>query len=440
MTPQMDSEHLLNLDRTLVWHPCTQAGTAAPPVPIRSASGAVLTDIEGREVLDLISSRGAILHGHGHPAIAAAVARQAHKLGQVMFAGFTHEPAVDLCRRLTGLLPGGLHRCFFSDNGSTAVEVALKMALQAWRNHGVRGRTRFLAFDGGCHGDTVGAMSVGVSSGLFEAWRELLFPVDVLPVPHTWMADGEVQDRETAALAVLDRHLERHGANTLAAVIEPLVQGGGGMLMHRPAFLRAVVERLRSRGVLVILDEVMTGFGRTGEGFACLEAQVAPDILCLAQGLTGGALPMGLTVTTEPVYQAFLDEAPEKAFQSGHACTANPLACAAALASLDLFVDPACALARKQIEHCHRTGLAQVLLAEPHVSRLRIQGTIAAMEVAGSPGLNARMERFFLGRGLLLQPLGSTLYLMPPYCITDAQLDRAYETIVEGLGCGFADI
>jgi adenosylmethionine-8-amino-7-oxononanoate aminotransferase len=282
-------------------------------------------------------------------------------------------------------------------------------------------------------------MSAGVSSGLFEAWRELLFRVDVLPVPHTWMADGDVLDKEAAALAVLDRHLERHGANTLAAVIEPLVQGAGGMLMHRPAFLRAVVERLRSRGVLVILDEVMTGFGRTGERFACLEAQVAPDIICLAQGLAGGALPMGLTITTEPVYQAFLDEAPEKAFLSGHSWTANPLACAAALASLDLFLDPACASARKHIEHCHRTGLVQVLMTAPHVSRLRIQGTIAAMEVAGPPGLNARMKRFFLDRGLLLHPLGSTLYLMPPYCITDAQLDRAYEIVAEGLACGFED-
>jgi len=435
----MDCTALAELDRTLVWHPFTQALTAPPPIPIRSARGAVLTDVEGREILDLVSSWWVTLHGHGHPAIARAIGDQALRLEQVIFAGFTHEPAVELCRRLTALLPPGLRRCFFSDNGSTAVEVALKMAHQARGNRG-EARDRFLAFDGGYHGDTVGAMSVGVSSRFFEAWRALLFPVDVLPVADTWLDDGDVEAKEAAALAALDRHLERHGAATAAAVIEPLVQGASGMRMHRPEFLRGVVERLRSFGILVILDEVMTGFGRLGPLFGCLGAGVEPDFICLSKGLTGGALPMSLTITTEAVHDAFLDPSTDRAFLHGHSFTANPLGCAAALASLDLLLDPACLAARAEIERRHRTDLARIVAASPHAARLRVQGTIAAFDVVPDvPGLNARMKRFFLERGLLLRPLGPTLYLLPPYCVTGEQLDRAYSGIEAGLESGFTD-
>jgi len=435
----MDRTALAELDRTLVWHPFTQALTAPPPIPIRSARGAVLTDVQGREILDLVSSWWVTLHGHGHPAIARAIGDQALRLEQVIFAGFTHEPAVELCRRLTALLPPGLRRCFFSDNGSTAVEVALKMALQARGNRG-EARDRFLAFDGGYHGDTVGAMSVGVSSRFFEAWRALMFPVDVLPVADTWLDDGDVEAKEAEALAALDRHLERHGAATAAAVIEPLVQGASGMRMHRPEFLRGVVERLRSFGILVILDEVMTGFGRLGPLFGCLGAGVEPDFICLSKGLTGGALPMSLTITTEAVHDAFLDPSTDRAFLHGHSFTANPLGCAAALASLDLLLDPACLAARAEIERRHRTDLARIVTASPHAARLRVQGTIAAFDVVPDvPGLNARMKRFFLERGLLLRPLGPTLYLLPPYCVTGEQLDRAYSGIEAGLESGFTD-
>jgi adenosylmethionine-8-amino-7-oxononanoate aminotransferase len=434
----MDLPTLLELDQALVWHPFTQARTAPPATAIRSGRGAVLTDFQGRELLDLVSSWWVTLHGHGHPAIARAIGEQAARLEQVIFAGCTHEPAVALCQRLTGILPRELRRCFFSDNGSTAVEVALKMALQAGKNRGEPGRTRFLAFAGGYHGDTVGAMSAGVSSDFFGAWRELLFPVDVLPVADTWLGDGTVAAREAAALDRLDQHLDRHGARTSAAILEPLVQGACGMRMHRPEFLRGVVERLRARGVLVILDEVMTGFGRLGPLFGCLAAEVSPDFICLSKGLTGGALPMSLTVATEAVYQTFLDESIHKAFLHGHSFTANPLGCAAALASLDLLLDPACAAARARIERRHRTRLAPLVAASPGAARLRIQGTIAAFEVAapdpayGADG-SARMQAWFLDRGLLLRPLGNTLYLLPPYCITDAQLDAAYAGIAEGL-------
>jgi adenosylmethionine-8-amino-7-oxononanoate aminotransferase len=430
----METSELLELDRTLLWHPFTQVLTAPEPVPIASAQGATLTDFQGREILDLISSWWVTLHGHGHPAIARAIGDQAGRLEQVIFAGFTHEPAVTLCQRLTALLPHGLRRCFFSDNGSTAVEVALKMALQACRNRG-EDRGRFLAFDGGYHGDTVGAMSAGVSSHFFEAWRELLFPVDVLPVAATWLEDEAVEAREAAALARLDQHLDQFGAQTAAAIIEPLVQGACGMRMHRPVFLRGVVQRLRARGILVILDEVMTGFGRLGAPFACIEAGVSPDLICLSKGLT---------IATEAVHQAFLDPSIDKAFLHGHSFTANPLGCAAALASLDLLLDPACAQARARIEQRHRTALARVVAASPRAARLRIQGTIAAFDVVApeqgyGSELDARMKRFFLRRGLLLRPLGNTLYLLPPFCITDEQLDRAYAGIEEGLACGFSD-
>jgi adenosylmethionine---8-amino-7-oxononanoate aminotransferase len=434
----MDTNKLQALDQAHVWHPFTQVQTAPVPVPIREGHGTILIDSDGNEILDLISSWWVNLHGHGHPAIARAIGEQAARLEHVIFAGFTHEPAVTLCQRLTGILPTGLTRVFFSDNGSTAVEVALKMALQACHNRGDRDRTRFMAFDGGYHGDTVGAMSAGVSSKFFEAWKEMLFPVDIMPVADTWLEDAEVEAKEAAALASLERHLEAQGSRTIAAIIEPLVQGASGMRMHRPVFLRAVVARLRAHGILVIFDEVMTGFGRLGKWFASLEAEVVPDLVCLSKGLTAGFLPMSLTVTTEAIHQAFLDESIDKAFLHGHSFTANPLGCAAALASLDLLLDPACTAARARIEARHRQDLATILARSPLASHFRVQGTIAAFEMdlpekGYGSGTSARLKQFFLKRGLLLRPLGSTLYLLPPYCITDAELDRAYAGIEEAL-------
>ena len=324
-------------DRRHVWHPFTQAQAAPPPVPIRSASGAVLTAEDGREYLDMISSWWVTLHGHGHPKIARAVADQARKLEQVIFAGFTHAPAVDLARRVAALLPGDLDRVFYSDDGSTAVEVALKLAHQYWRNRDRPQRNRYLSFAGAYHGDTVGAMSAAAESGLFAHWQDFLFPVTALPFPATWAGDAEVERKEAASLAALDAELQAHGAETAALIMEPLVQGAGGMRMCRPPFVAAVAERLQDAGVLLILDEVMTGFGRTGETFACLKAGVTPDLICLSKGLTGGFLPLSMTVCRQSLYEAFLGDSLEKAFAHGHSFTANPLGCAAGLASLDLL-------------------------------------------------------------------------------------------------------
>jgi adenosylmethionine-8-amino-7-oxononanoate aminotransferase len=430
----IDTERLLALDRRHVWHPFTQAGTAPPPIPIASARGCRLTATNGREYLDLVSSWWVTLHGHAEPAIAAAIARQATTLEQVIFAGFTHAPAVEVARRLAGILPAGLERVFYSDDGSTSVEVALKLAWQYWRNRGEEGRSRFLCFEGGYHGDTVGAMSVGASSGFYRPFRELLFQVEPLPYPATWQGDPEVEAKEAASLRALDCWLERHAGETAAMILEPLVQGAAGMRMCRPTFLAALASRLAAAGVLLIADEVMTGFGRTGALFASAKAGIAPDIVCLSKGLTGGFLPLAATVCRAEIYEAFLGADFGRAFAHGHSFTANPLGCAAALASLDLLEVPAMPARLAAIEAVHRARLAR-LGTVAGLTRHRVCGTIAAVDFAGAEGYTAalgpRLARFFLERGLLLRPLGPVVYLLPPYCVGEDDLHRAYDAVEE---------
>ncbi len=429
----MTPDALLALDRRHIWHPFTQAQTAPPPLPVTNARGAVLTLADGREVIDLISSWWVTLHGHAEPAISRAIAEQAAKLEQVIFADFTHEPAIRLAARLTGLLPEGLTRVFYSDDGSTAVEVALKIAWQSWRNRGQPQRTHFLAFEGGYHGDTLGAMSAGQGSGFYQPFRELLYPVTLLPFPETWIGDPEAETKETASLAALDRWLEEHGAETAALILEPLVQGAGGMRMCRPEFLRALAQRLNSAGTLLIFDEVMTGFGRTGTLFACQRAGVTPDIICLSKGLTGGFLPLSATVCREGIYETFLAGSFDRAFAHGHSFTANPLGCAAALASMDLLNTPECAARRAAIEAHHQAWLTS-LSGHPRLTRPRGFGTIAAVDLAGGEtGYTATvaplLKRAFLERGLLIRPLGPVIYLLPPYCVSPEQLTLAYRAI-----------
>lgn len=430
-------DELLALDRRHVWHPFTQAKTAPDSVLIRSGKGAVVYGADGKEYLDLISSWWVNLHGHAHPYIADAIAEQAHKLEQVIFAGLTHEPAVRLAQRLTSLLPDDLNRVFYSDDGSTAVEVALKIALQYWRNLGRPERRRYLAFEGGYHGDTVGAMSVGVSSGFYAPFEDLLFEVDVLPFPETWEGDAAVAEKEDRCLSALEAYLDRRGDETAAAIIEPLVQGVGGMRMCRAEFLQALVQKLRAAGVLVIFDEVMTGFGRTGDLFACLKAGVTPDLICLSKGLTAGFLPLAATVCRDPIYEAFLDTGFDKAFAHGHSFTANPLGCAAGLASLDLLMKEETRARIAAIEARHRKHMAR-LAHHPKVTRPRVMGTIAALNVevedsGYAAAIGPRFKAFFLENGLLLRPLGEVIYFLPPYCISDSQLDRSYDTLERAL-------
>ena len=432
---QPSAEALVALDRRHLWHPFTQAQTAPPPLPVACGRGASLFLTDGREIVDLISSWWVTLHGHAHPAIAAAIAGQAGRLEQVIFADFTHEPAVRLAARLAGLLPDGLDRVFFSDDGSTSVEVALKLAWQFWRNRGERHRTRFLAFEGGYHGDTFGAMAAGQGSGFYEPFQDLLFPVTLLPFPATWLGDDQVAAKEAASLEALDHWLEHHGGDTAALIMEPLVQGAGGMRMCRPSFLQDLIPRLRRAGVLLIFDKVMTGFGRTGSLFACQRAGVVPDLICLSKGLTGGFLPLAATVCRDELYQAFLGGGFDRAFAHGHSFTANPLGCAAALASLDLIEAPETASRIKAIERRHRAWI-QRLADHPHLRRPRALGTIAAVdldteELGYGAAVAPRLKAFFLDRGLLIRPLGPVIYLLPPLCISDQQLDRAYQAIEE---------
>ncbi len=427
----MTGDELRALDARHVWHPFTQARTAPPPIPIRAARGSRLIAEDGREFVDLISSWWVTLHGHAEPAIARAIADQAQRLEQVIFAGFTHEPAARLAARLAALLPSPLTRAFFSDDGSTSVEVALKLAWQFWRNRG-DSRRRLLAFDGGYHGDTFGAMAAGRSSGFYAPFEDLLFEVEFIPFPATWIGDEDVAAKENAALAMLDAWLDRYGAETAAMIVEPLVQGAAGMRMCRPEFLRALAERLRAAGVLLILDEVMTGFGRTGTLFACQGAGIVPDLICLSKGLTAGFLPMAITMCTERIYEAFLDSGFDKAFAHGHSYTANPLGCAAALASLDLLETPECASRRATIAAEHEAGLRR-LAASHKIRHPRQTGTIAAVTLPASDAgygaeIGKRIAAFFLERGQLVRPLGNELYLLPPYCIGADELRRAYET------------
>ena len=432
-----NSPNIIALDRQHVWHPFTQAQTAPEPIEIVSARGIRLQAADGREFLDMVSSWWVNIHGHAHPTIAAAIAQQAQTLEQVIFAGFTHQPAVQLASALVQRLPDGLTRVFFSDNGSTAVEVSLKIALQYWQNQGQMQRTRFLAFEGGYHGDTVGAMSAGKGCGFFDTYGSLLFEVGLLPFPATWQGDTEVEAREQAALAQLERYISEHGDTLAGVIIEPLIQGSAGMRMCRPEFLQALAKCLREAGILLIFDEVMTGFGRTGALFASLKAHVTPDIICLSKGLTAGFLPMSVTVVTEAIYTAFLGETFDRALVHGHSFTANPLGCAAALASLQVFEDEQTLRKLPQIEAWHWQHLAR-LAEHPAVRRVRVTGTIAAFDVevadAGyTSTVGARLKAFFHAHQLLMRPLGNVVYLLPPYCITEAELAHAYGIIEQAL-------
>nr|CRH07662.1 Adenosylmethionine-8-amino-7-oxononanoate aminotransferase [Candidatus Magnetococcus massalia] len=431
-----NGEALIALDKAHVWHPFTQAATAPDPIPITSASGSVLQGADGKEYLDLIASWWVTTHGHGHPAVANAIAEQAKRLEQVIFAGFTHPPAATLAQRLSEKLGGELSRVFFSDDGSTAVEVALKMATQYHRNQG-KPRNRFLAFHGGYHGDTVGAMSMGQGSGFFNAFDNMLFEVDLLNYAPTWEGDVIADERDRIAMITLEDAILRHGDAYAALIVEPLVQGASGMRMCRPSFLEGVVERCREAGILVIFDEVMTGFGRTGSLFAFQQTAIEPDMICLSKGLTSGFLPMSVTVARESLYQVFMGEDFDRALAHGHSFTANPLGCAAALASLDLFEQENTLARIAEIEALHRDRLGAFRKSKKAL-RPRVCGTIGAIDLNVEDGgytseVGPKLKQFFLDKGLLIRPLGNTVYLLPPYCTTDEQLHRGWDAIEEAV-------
>ncbi len=423
-------------DRRYVWHPYTQHGTEGDPTVIVRGKGASLFDAQGREILDLISSWWTCTHGHSHPKINAALARQAGELEHVMFAGFTHAPAVNLAERLAGLLPGDLNRVFFSDNGSTAVEVAIKIAYQSWVNRGETRRRMLLAFDGGYHGDTLGAMSVGRSSQMFGAFRALMCQVCVLPYPATFEGDDAADEREAGALSALDALLTDRGQSIAALIIEPMMQGAAGMKFCRPSFLKALVARAHRAGVLVIFDEVATGFGRTGTMFALEQAGVVPDLVCLSKGLTAGYMPLSATVARDGLFDMFLGHNFDRALPHGHSFTANPLACAVAHEALNLYEEEQTMTRIAQINGRHR-AVVDVLAARPDVARPRVLGSVLAFEVKEGGQYQSEQSRllraWYLSQGFNIRPMGATVYLLPPYCITDDELTRAYAGMIEGL-------
>jgi adenosylmethionine---8-amino-7-oxononanoate aminotransferase len=433
---------LVDRDRAVVWHPYTQMKTAPPPLPIVRGQGVYLYTEDGRRLLDGISSWWVNIHGHSHPRLNQAIAAQANTLEHVIFAGATHEPAVELAERLVGILPAGLTRVFYSDNGSTAVEVAVKLAVQYWQNHGQPSRQRIVALHHAYHGDTVGTMSVSEDSVFTKAFSPLLFPVDRAHAPYCYRCPVNLQ-RETCGINCLDDLESRlkAGADRIAAVlVEPMLQGAGGMIMWPREFLDGVRQLCYRHGVLMIADEVLTGFGRTGRMFACEHAAVTPDIICLSKALTAGYLPLAVTAVTNAVYDAFLSDDRGKTFFHGHSFTANPLACAVALASLDLIEEDNVLPRIARLERQLREGLGP-LARLPMVGDVRVLGGVAAIELVSNKvtkdaggyldQIGPRLYPAFLQRGLLLRPLGNVLYFMPPYVITDAEVDWVIEQITD---------
>ena len=407
-----------------VWHPFTQHGLAEPIPLIVRGEGAVLHTADGQRIIDAISSWWVTTHGHCHPRIMAAIARQAQQLDQIIFAGWTHQPAEDLARRLVALAPRPLDHVFFTDSGSTAVEVALKMALGFWTNRG-EPRHRIVVMQHSYHGDTFGGMSVGERGVFTRAYRALLFDVTSVPFPYA--------GREQATLDALDAACR--AGDCAAFIFEPLILGSGGMLVYSPRVLAEMHAICACHGVLLIADEVMTGWGRTGTLFACQQAGVVPDIMCLSKGLTGGAVPLAVTLASPAIYEAHYSTDRARQFFHSSSYTANPLACAAALANLDVWRDEPvmeriAALAARQAE-----GLA--LWAEAGLENPRQCGTIiaadfpAAADAGYLAGIGPRLKAWFTQRGLLLRPLGNTIYVMPPYCISAEDLSAVHNAVAD---------
>ena len=417
--------NLSERDQQAIWHPYTQMQLADPSIPIVKGEGVYLFDEAGKKYIDAISSWWVNLHGHAHPYLAQKTAEQLQKLEHVIFAGFTHEPAIVLAERLLGILPANQSKIFYSDNGSTAVEVAIKMAIQYWRNKGYA-RNKIIAFDHAYHGDTFGAMSVSSRSKFTHAFNDLLFDVIRIPYPG--------KGREQDTMDQLKTQITKQRSSVAAFIFEPLVLGAGGMLMYEAGILNQLIKNCNENHIIAIADEVMTGFGRTGKYFASDFLEAQPDIICLSKGITGGTMPLGVTSCTHDIYTAFLSDDRDKAFYHGHSYTANPVACAAAIGSYELLIKEECRQSIQRIAASH-TGFIKKNQDNPVLKNLRSTGTILAMDFETSEptsyfhSLRDRLYHFFLERGIILRPLGNTVYVMPPYCITDAELGYVYDAI-----------
>jgi adenosylmethionine---8-amino-7-oxononanoate aminotransferase len=417
---------LAERDAKVVWHPFTQHKTAPFSIPIVRGEGAYLYDDSDKKYIDAISSWWVNLHGHSHPYIAQKVAEQFAKLEQVIFAGFTHEPAVRLAERLLEILPKNQAKIFYSDNGSTAVEVALKMAIQYFHNQGFTKKRKVIALENGYHGDTFGTMAVGAKSAFNAPFEGFLYETIYLPVP--------IKGQEEYSLETM-KNLMQNADEIACFIFEPLIQGAGGMVMYEPEILEQLLQLAKQNNVLTIADEIMTGFGRTGKLFATDYIEIKPDILCLSKGLTGGAMALGVTSCTQEIYEAFLSEDRKKTLFHSHSFTANPLACTAGLASLDLLLNNETNDKILKINRLHHKFKIKNAL----YPNIRIKGTILAIEIHTAEGTsyfnNIRdvAYQFFIEKAILIRPLGNVIYLLPPYCISEEDLEYIYECIEEFL-------
>lgn len=410
-------------DKKVVWHPFTQIKTAPLPISIVRGDGTYFYDEKGKRYIDGIASWWVNVHGHCHPYLSKKISEQLQTLEHAIFSGFTHEPAVQLAERLLKRLPENQSKIFYSDNGSTAVEVALKMAFQYWSNQSIS-KTKVIAFENGYHGDTFGGMSVGARNAFNLPFTKLLFDVIHIPVP--------IEGKEQETLNALNDALKQ---NDIAAFIfEPLVQGAGGMVMYPAKALDELIKICRDKNVITIADEVMTGFGRTGKFFANDFLLHKADIICLSKGLTGGVMPLGATSCAQFIYDAFLSDDKMKTFFHGHSYTANPTACSAALASMDLFDKSEAFENIHRIEQQHNLFSQKIRLHKALID-VRQLGTIIAFEVKTKEetnylnSLSEIISEFFISRGIILRPLGNVLYVLPPYCISNEDLRIIYDAI-----------
>ena len=439
-------QNIIQRDLRVLWHPCTQMRDHEdyPPIAIKRGSGVWLEDYDGRRYLDAISSWWVNLFGHANPRINAAITDQLGKLEHVILAGFTHEPIVTLSERLVALAPPGLTRCFYASDGSSAVEIALKMSFHYWRNRG-ESRTRFISLSNSYHGETLGALSVGDVALYKETYEPLLLKAITVPSPDCYQREpGEsCADHSTRLFAEMDAALARHAHETCAVIVEPLVQCAGGMRMYDPVYLKLLRAACTKYNVHLIADEIAVGFGRTGTLFACEQAGITPDFLLLGKGLTGGYLPLSVCLTTDTVYQAFYAEYnAQKAFLHSHSYTGNPLACAAANATLDIFRDDDVLNRNRQLA-AHMANATAHFTDHPHVAEVRQRGMILAIEMVQDKKTRApyawqerrglSVYRHGLEHGALLRPLGNVVYFMPPYVITETEIDQLANVAWEGI-------
>lgn len=417
-----------------IWYPFTQMKTAPEPLRIKSGKGAVLETEDGKKILDCISSWWVTIHGHGNARISEAIYKQALQLEHVIFPGCIHDPAEKLANKLVEILPDSLCKVFFVDNGATAVEVALKQAFQYWQNVGKGHRKRFLCFENSYHGDTLGAMSLGSRSIFNKPFESLLFDATFAPFPATFIDDPHVDKKERDSLNFIEKELSKPDHSYAGILVEPLVQGAGGMKMCRPQFLKELQKLAHAYDALLIYDEVMTGFGRTGEWFACKGSGTCPDIICLSKGLTGGFLPLAVTVSNQKIYDSFYSDDPSKLLFHSHSYTANPLGCIAACESIAMLEE------KEEFRGLQEKMEQQVkrFKATPKVQDLRVCGTILAMDIkTKAPGyfskIGPRLRALLLEQGLLTRPIGNVVYFMPPYCVADEQLELMFTGLENAL-------